>query len=141
MIELRQVMILHSVFSLLYGLLIIFIPHGVFSSLGSYNYLVHESSRLYGCLSLGIGWLLWSARSINDGRFVRATTEAFLIAYITQGLVMLKAFFGNQISVSSVAGLIHLCVGLTFLSIGCLYAFVRFGRKIKDFELPGVRED
>lgn len=130
----------HACFSILYGLLIVLLPHGFYERIGNYNYLTHESSRLYGCLTIGIGWLVWSARNIGDGRLVRATTEAFSIAYLSQGLVMLKALYSNISTLSRWSLALHLLVAFSFIVTGSMYAHVRLRYKIKDMELPGLRE-
>lgn len=50
-INLRNTMTLHAIFSIIYGFLLIFLPHGFYErTFGTYNFLTHESSRLYGNL-------------------------------------------------------------------------------------------
>ena len=85
---------------------------------------------------MGLGWLVWSSRTINDGRLTRAITESFSIAYMLQGVVMFRALFAN-VSDPNFNFSMHLFMALLFLLIGSLYLFVRFTSKLKDFELPG----
>jgi cytochrome b561 len=35
----------------------------------------------------------------------------------------------------------HWIIALIFLIVGLLYSFVRFVKRIKDFELPGMRDN
>lgn len=133
-------MVVHAVFSIIYGSAIIFLPHGFYERFGTYNFLTHESSRLYGCLTVGIGWLVWKTRLISDGRLTRALTEAFSIAFISQALVMFKALYSNSKDYTAASTTLHLSVAMCFLFIGILYLIVRIVKKIKDFELPGTRD-
>jgi hypothetical protein len=134
-LTLRNVMMMHAIFCGIYGLFIVVLPHGFYVSTGSYNYLYHESSRLYGCLTLGIGWLVWSTKSIKDGRVMRAVSEAFAVSFLLQSVVMLRAFFTNAKETNH---LVHILVALSFLAIGVLYSYARFAAKHRDFELPGL---
>ena len=45
-INLKNVMILHAIFCLCYGVILVVLPHGFYKHDGQYNYLVHESSRV-----------------------------------------------------------------------------------------------
>ena len=140
-INLRNVMTIHAIFSIIYGTIIIFLPHGLYErTFGDYNFLTHESSRLYGCLTVGIGWLVWKTKQISDGRLTRAVTEAFSISFISQGLVMIKALYSNSKDYTVGSTTLHLTVATCFLIIGVLYLIVRVVKKIKDFELPGTRD-
>jgi hypothetical protein len=99
---------------------------------GEYNHMAHEFVRLYGCLTIAIGWFVWTTKKITDGRIVRAISEVFALAYILQALVMLRAQFTNPRGHS----FFHWMVALVFTAIGAGYTLVRLGGRIKDFSLP-----
>lgn len=104
---------------------------------GSYNHMAHEFVRLYGCLTLAIGYIVWSTKTINDARLQRAISETFALCYTLQSLAMLRAQFtspdGHTLS--------HWFIAMIFLMIGGAYGYIRFVRKIKSFELPGTSEE
>lgn len=110
------------------------LPHRLFNRGDAlhYNHLAHEMVRLYGCLSLGLGWLVYWAADINDGRLVRRVSESFAAAYTIQALVMARAQFTNPQG----HRFLHWLLAILCLAIGTLYISVRVFTKIKDFELP-----
>ena len=68
-------------FCITLGLTTILLPHKYLSTEGEgYIHYAHEFIRLYGCLTLAIGWCVES-QSIKDGRFARALTETFCIIF------------------------------------------------------------
>lgn len=98
-----------------------------------YNHFAHEFIRMYGCLTLGVGWFVWNTKSIKDGRLFRAVSETFAICYLLQAAVMARAQWTNP-GGHSIA---HTVIAVAFLIVGLLYAYIRLGGKLKDFELPG----
>lgn len=138
----KFVMKVHSIVCIIIGVIALIIPHRLqfinlfqFSN-HPYNHLTHEHIRLYGCLTLSIGWFVWSTKSINDGRLQRAVSEAFSVCYILQSIVMLRAQFTNPTGHS----LLHWFVAIVFLCVGSLYAYIRMFYGIKSFQLPGMEE-
>ena len=138
--SLRNIMLFHSIFSFLYGSILVLSPHGFYQKyngdITNYNYLLHESSRLYGCLTLGIAWLVYSTRNFNEPILIRALTEAFTIAFLTQGLVMLRVLYTNYSSIRGYSRIFHILIAMIFLFIGGLYLYIRFTSKLRDFDLP-----
>jgi hypothetical protein len=65
--DIQSVMQFHSVVSIFIGLGSFLLPHQFYSQFG-YNHFAHEFVRLYGCMTLGIGYLVWKTREIKDGR-------------------------------------------------------------------------
>ncbi len=137
-LNLQQIMICHSILSLLFGLIAIFLPHNFYSIELTYNHLAHEYLRMYGALTLSIGWFVWRTQEITDGRIKMIICEVFSISYIIQGIVMLRAH--QSIGISNGHNFIHWMMAFMFLTIGSLYGYMRFVKKIKIFELPGGRE-
>ena len=130
---LRTVMQTHSMMCMSIGLGTLFLPHRFYSSLSGYNHFAHEFIRLYGCLSLGIGYLVWMTKDVKDGRLLRALTETFAISYGLQAVAMLRAQLTNPEGHSY----FHWYILLQFTFISGLYAYCRLSKKMKDFELPG----
>lgn len=91
------------------------------------------TSRLYSCLRLAIGWILWHIRKIDDGIFRRHVCEALLVCYSLQALVVLRAqFTDRQVTLNWIAILI-------LTSFAAVYGSFRFGKGgnlIKVYELP-----
>jgi hypothetical protein len=88
-IGIRGVMEIHAVICIVIGFGTFILPHGFYSvKSGGYNHFAHEFIRLYGCLTLAIGYLVWSTRDIKDGRLLRSLSEAFAICYLLQSAAM-----------------------------------------------------
>lgn len=134
-------MIIHALFCIALGSAAAIIPHSLymksFDDKGQYNHMSHEFVRLYGCLTLAIGWFVWSTRGITDGRLVRATCETFCLCYLLQAVVLVRA----QLTNPSGHSIVHWIICTGFLLVGLLYGLFRMFGKIKDFELPGVGKD
>jgi hypothetical protein len=136
--EIRTIMKVHAVLSMILGIGTLILPHRFYINRNMrgqgpmYNHFSHEFIRLYGCLTLGIGWVAWSTRSIKDGRLLRAFTEAFAVCYSLQALVMMRAQFTSPDGHST----FHWVIAVIFACLGSLYAFGRLSKKLKDFELP-----
>ena len=132
-VDIKGVMQLHSIICMFIGLGTLLLPHRFYSSLSGYNHFAHEFVRLYGCLTLGIGYLVWNTKDIKDGRLIRALTETFALSYGLQAAAMLRA----QISNPDGHSYFHWFILFLFVSVSGLYGFSRFAKKIKDYELPG----
>lgn len=131
--NIKLVMRVHSIYAIIMGALTIVMPHGLYTyTAGNYNHMAHEFIRLYGCLTLAIGWLVWSTQDIKDGRLMRATSETFAICYTLQAAAMLRAQFTSPQGHT----IIHWFLALVFLFIGVSYGYVRLFKKMKAFELP-----
>lgn len=138
----RTLTYFHSIACIIIGVATIVIPHSFFTVLTirrkvDYNHMSHEYMRLYGVLTLGIGWLVWRCSSINDGRVQRIICETFAICYGLQALVMIRAQIANPNGHS----LLHTGILLIFAVLATLYGYLRYVKKIKSFELPGVRDN
>jgi hypothetical protein len=137
--DLRRIMQAHAVSSMVLGLGTVGLPHTFLSHAGGtdYSHYAHEFIRLYGCLTLAIGWIVWKSQTIKDGRLARSLSEVFAVSYVLQGIVMLRAQFTNPAGHTW----LHWQVALVFLFIGFGYGFIRWVKKIKLFALPGANED
>ena len=136
--DLRSIQKLNSLVSVFLGLCCVLLPHRFVSSpTGAYNHFGHEMVRLYGCVSAGIGYLVYHTRTIKDGRLMRATTEAFGLCYGLQALVILRAQFASPEGHST----LHWVVALVFASFSALYVAARLSKRLKDFEMLGEGQD
>jgi drug/metabolite transporter (DMT)-like permease len=136
--DLRQVMRYHAYFCITLGFATIMMPHGFLQIEGDgYSHYAHEFIRLYGCLTLAIGWVVWKSQSIKDGRLARALTETFCVSYSFQSLVMLRAQFTNPKGHTW----LHWNIAIFFGCLGIGYGYVRFYKKIKYFALPNEHND
>ena len=136
--DLRSIQKLNAVVSVVLGLCCVLLPHRFLSSpTGGYNHFAHEMVRLYGCVSAGIGYLVYHTRSIKDARLMRATTEAFGLCYGLQALVILRAQFASPEGHST----LHWLVALVFAAFSGLYIAARLSKKLKDFEMLGEGQD
>ena len=93
--DLRSIQKLNAIVSIFLGVCCIFLPHRFISKSNDYNHFAHEMIRLYGCVSFGIGYLVYWTRTIKDSRLMRATTETFCICYGLQALCILRAQFAS----------------------------------------------
>jgi hypothetical protein len=121
--------------SFVFGILALLAPHGVLTSLsgGLYSHGVHETLRLYGCLRVACGWILWHVRSVDDGRFRRSVCEALCFCYVLQALAVMRAQLTDR---HTLLNWVAISV-LTLLS-GAYgsFRFRRGGNLIKVYELP-----
>ena len=77
-IDLKLVMRVHGIISILMGFITFILPHSVYtSSEGNYNHMAHEYVRLYGCLTLTIGYFVYATQDIKDGRLRKSVTKSF----------------------------------------------------------------
>ena len=139
-LDLKNLMQAHAISSIFIGVGCILIPHSWLTQNANYNknydHFAHEFLRLYGALTLGIGWLVWKTSDITDGRLKRTISESFALCYIVQSLSMIRAHIGDPEGHNA----IHLLAALTFAGVGALYGYLRFVKKIKTFELPGLHD-
>lgn len=122
-------------FSLVFGTISLLAPHGIITKFsgGEYNHSVHETLRLYGCLRLACGWILWHARAVDDGRFRKHICEALFVCYTLQALAVIRAQFTDQHTFINWIAIISLFI------LAFAYGSFRFrkgGNLIKIYELP-----
>ena len=136
--DLKLMMEAHAIFCIFLGFGCTLLPHGWYTNTRRYEYDhdKHEFIRLYGALTLGIGWIVWKTRDITDGRLKRAISESLAICYLLQAVTMIRA----QITNPNGHHALHWLIAIIFVCIGALYAYLRFVKKIKAFELPGAHE-
>jgi len=120
--------------SVAFGLACLIAPHTFIAAIsGAYNHNTHETLRLYACLRIAVGWILFNVRSLDDGRFRRSVCEALCACYALQTIVVLRAQFTDR------RNWINWLSILLFVSVGTLYFRFRFGKSgdlIKIYELP-----
>jgi hypothetical protein len=125
-----------AVASVVFGIFSLGAPHGLLLGLfKEYNHSVHETLRLYGCLRLASGWILWHVRKVDDGKFRRHVCEALLACYMFQALAVIRA----QLTEEHV--LVNWIAILMLLSMSVAYGSFRFGKGgnlIKIYELPSA---
>jgi len=132
--QLDKIFLLDASLSITFGIISLLSPHRFISALngGSYNHSAHEALRLYSCLRIAVGWILFHIRYVDDGKFRRSICEALCLCYIFQACVVIRAQLTDSNWINWVA--------LLFLfSIGGLYGRFRFGMGgglIKVYELP-----
>ena len=89
--------------------------------------------RLYGCLRIAVGWIIFNVRLVDDGRFRRTVCEALFFCYLLQAAAVLRAQFTDR------ANTINWVAILVLILIGSGYGRFRFGKggdMIKVYELP-----
>ena len=132
---------IHAIFCIGVGLVCILLPHSIFThndAAGThYSHLAHEYIRLYGCLTLCLGWLIERCKTITDGALIRIFSEVFCICYALHSIVMVRAHLTNP----GRHMYIHMICALLFVIISVLYGCVRLLRKPKEFELPSQMRD
>ena len=136
-IDVKQVMLYHSCFSILIGVLTILFPSFFYSKSSDpkkYDYMAHEFCRLYGCLSLALGYIVLKSRSIVDGRMMKVYCESFGMIYCLQSFSMLLSQFSDP---SGSHSFFHFLIALGALALGSMYGYIRFNKKMKSYELPG----
>jgi hypothetical protein len=89
--------------------------------------------RLYGCLRLACGWILWHVRAVDDGRFRKHVCEALFFCYTFQVLSVLRAQWTDQDSF--INGFAAVIFGVLAAAYGS-HRFRKGGNLIKIYELP-----
>lgn len=142
-ITLRNAMRIHAVFCIIVGLFCVILPHSFFVTseehVVQYNHTAHEYIRLYGCLTLCLGWLVERCKTITDGKLIRIFSEVFCFCYALHAVVMLRAHITAPTTHSM--PVLHLGSALLFAIISLLYGSIRAFRKPKEFELPTQMRD
>jgi len=132
--QLDRLFLVDSAVSVIFGSISLLAPHGFISFVsGGYNHSAHEALRLYGCLKIAVGWILFNVRKVDDGRFRRSVCEALCICYMIQSIAVLRAQLTDKKNWINWIAIVF----LTTSSI--LYGKFRFGRGgnlIKIYELP-----
>jgi hypothetical protein len=89
--------------------------------------------RLYGCMRVACGWIVWHVRQVDDGRFRRTVCEALCCCYVVQAGAVLRAQFTDRHTWPNWVAIVILSV------LATLYGSFRFGKGgnlIKIYELP-----
>ena len=141
--DLRKVMRIHAILSMIIGILCVILPHNLYVSsvmrdgpLIAYDHVAHEYIRLYGCLTLSVGWFVERSKTLNDGALIKIITEAFTLCYTLQAIVMIRAH--SSYAAGHAFPYIHLVIAMVFFEIAILYGYIRFFKKPKELELPSV---
>lgn len=122
--------------SVVFGVVSLLTPHGILKAMsgGEYNHSVHETLRLYGCLRLACGWILWNIRRVDDAIFRRHVCEALFFCYVLQTLAVLRAQLTDPTR-SSINWIAILVLGALAGAYGS-FRFRKGGNFIKVYELP-----
>lgn len=130
-----------AVSSIVFGALALTIPHFLVEKFflandnrNDYNHSVHEVVRLYACLRLACGWMLWNIRRVDDGMLRRQVCEGLLVCYVLQALTVLRAQFTDRRTFILNWIAIVILVGLS-IAYGT-FRFRKGGNLIKIYELP-----
>mmetsp|Transcript_8731 Transcript_8731/g.28561 ORF Transcript_8731/g.28561 Transcript_8731/m.28561 type:complete len:148 (-) Transcript_8731:90-533(-) len=130
----------HSIIAGACGLALVFLPHRIFGWLFSpsdYSHVAHEFGRCYGAVLTAQSWLTLRTRAIADARIRRLLAESYAVAYGLTAVALLRA----SIAAPRLHGLLGLVAALCSAALSALYAYFRFLRKLKTFELPGGAPD
>ena len=133
--NLDNLFLLDANLSLAFGLIAVLSPHALVAAMSEYGYNhgAHEALRLYGCLKIAVGWILFRIRNIDDGRFRKSICEALGFCYALQALTVCRAQFTDRHSIIN-----WVAIFILFALCG-LYLNFRFsqgGNLIKVYELP-----
>jgi hypothetical protein len=90
--------------------------------------------RLYGCLRLACGWILWHVRPVDDGRFRKHICEALFVCYVLQALAVARAQFTDRRH--SIINWIAFVLLTLLASAYGSFRFRKGGNLIKIYELP-----
>jgi len=97
--QLDKLFFLDAIVSLVLGGISLLAPHVIIQTLsGGYNHSTHEVFRLYGCLRIALGWILFNMRGVDDGKFRRTVCEALMACYVAQALAVIRAQFTDHSS-------------------------------------------
>lgn len=122
--------------SMAFGVVALFAPHRMiiyFSSFNNYSHGFHEVLRLYACLRIAVGWMLFHVRRVDDGCFRRSICEAMCACHALQAVSVIRAQFTDRYTV------VNWFAMILFLVLGGMYGLFRFGEgghMIKVYELP-----
>lgn len=91
---LDQIFFIDAMSSCILGAVSLFAPHALIQAVSDgYNHNVHETLRLYACLRLALGWILFNVRQVDDGKFRRTICEALCVCYFLQAISVGRAQF------------------------------------------------
>ena len=96
-------------------------------------HLYYYTCRLYGCLRIACGWILYNIRLVDDGRFRRSVCEGLCACYLLQAAAVLRAQFTDRHTWLNWVAILVLSL------VGTAYGAFRFGQggnHIKIYELP-----
>jgi hypothetical protein len=136
-VNLDRLFWIDSVLSMIFGVVALTAPHTfvvVIAKKDDYNHSVHETLRLYACLRIACGWILWHMRRVDDGLLRRNVCEALFVCYVLQALTVLRAQFTDKKRL----WINWLAIGI-LLVLSVAYGSFRFGKGgnlIKIYELP-----
>mmetsp|Transcript_15073 Transcript_15073/g.17342 ORF Transcript_15073/g.17342 Transcript_15073/m.17342 type:complete len:148 (-) Transcript_15073:565-1008(-) len=124
-----------AVASLIFGVLSLLAPHGLLKYLGGgfYDHNVHELLRLYGCLRIACGWILWHVRKVDDGKLRKSVCEALCACYILQTLAIARAQLTDRYTIWNWIAIVIMSI------LASSYGYFRIGKEgklIKTYELP-----
>mmetsp|Transcript_2927 Transcript_2927/g.4075 ORF Transcript_2927/g.4075 Transcript_2927/m.4075 type:complete len:161 (+) Transcript_2927:74-556(+) len=140
-LDFNHVLIAHAVGVGLLGTALLVIPHRLFGTLfltgEGYSHIAHEIVRCYGALSLAQSWLTLRTCGIADARVRKMLAESYSLAYGVTAVALARASY----SAPRLHGLFGMIVTLCSAGLSILYAYFRFVRTIKSFELPGAVSD
>ena len=92
-------------------------------------------TRLYGCLRLACGWILWHARAVDDGKFRKHICEALFVCYTLQTVAVMRAQFTDRHNfVNWIAIVLMFIMAMAYGS----FRFRKGGNLIKIYELPSA---
>lgn len=61
-----------------------------------FHSLIKTLIRLYGCLRIAVGYILFHVRGVDNGRFRRSVCEGLGLCYFLQAIAVLRAQFTDQ---------------------------------------------
>lgn len=131
--------------SMIFGIIALLMPHFLVTKLflssstieqggNNYNHSVHEMVRLYACLRIACGWILWNVRRVDDGILRKHICEGLLVCYILQTITVIRAQLTDRktIIINWIAIIILLLLSIAYGS----FRFAKHGNLIKVYELP-----
>lgn len=139
---------LDAIASMIFGVVALLMPHFLVEKLflssslsptneqhgTNYNHSVHEMVRLYACLRVACGWILWNVRRVDDGILRKHICEGLLVCYILQTITVLRAQLTDRktVIVNWIAIFVLLLLSIAYGS----FRFAKHGNLIKVYELP-----
>jgi hypothetical protein len=99
-----------------------------------FSFVLFFGLRLYGCLRLACGWILWHVRPVDDGRFRKHICEALFVCYVLQALAVARAQFTDR--KHSIINWIAFVLLTILASAYGSFRFRKGGNLIKIYELP-----
>lgn len=95
--QLDNLFLLDAGASIMLGAIALLSPHNMLRALsGGYNHSTHEALRLYGCLRIAVGWILFNVRAVDDGRFRKSICGTLCVCYALQSVSVLRDQLTNS---------------------------------------------